>query len=201
MNKKPILNFVGPAGSGKTSLAKMMCDMDSDYMRSVSHTSRGIRGNEKDGIDYHYITKTKFLLMIEQGDFLEHNPNYATHHYGTSKREFGRIQKLQKIPVLDIDYRGAEQVFNHFNGTGVPLYSGFIWSPEDVLRKRMLERGGLSAQQIDTRLQRFFEEEYPFAQENVGPGKIFQKIYYNTELTVLSVLANEFYNDAMTSIR
>jgi len=62
----------GPSGSGKTSIAREVCKRigEDKTMFSISSTTRPPREGEKDGVDYHFITKDEFLEDIEKGYFL-----------------------------------------------------------------------------------------------------------------------------------
>lgn len=195
-NQWPITSLIGSSGCGKTTLCKKICALDPVYQRSVSHTDRHPRNMEQEAVDYYYITKEEFLRKIKNHEFLEHNPDYATHHYGTSKREISCISRKGRTPILDIDYRGAEQLFHFYSGTEVPLYQVAILSPVELLRKRLLDRGDLTIEQIDTRLKRYVEEELPFIEAHTGAADIFKKVYENNGITILDLLANQIYNDA-----
>lgn len=58
-----------PSGAGKTSLVKALIDTMAQVRVSVSHTTRGIRPGEVDGVNYHFTPREEFISMLEQGDF------------------------------------------------------------------------------------------------------------------------------------
>ena len=60
-----------PSGSGKTTLVRRLLDTLDDVQFSTSFTTRSVRGSERDGIDYHFITEESFRSKIEEGEFLE----------------------------------------------------------------------------------------------------------------------------------
>ncbi|KKL72454.1 hypothetical protein LCGC14_2084770 [marine sediment metagenome] len=61
-----------PSGAGKTSLVAEMLRADQTLDVSVSHTTRPMREGEKDGANYHFVSRDEFEAMIGRGDFLEH---------------------------------------------------------------------------------------------------------------------------------
>jgi len=61
-----------PSGAGKTSLVNALLDRVSDVVVSVSHTTREPRPGERDGVDYHFVSKPDFETMVAAGGFLEH---------------------------------------------------------------------------------------------------------------------------------
>ncbi|HJS73257.1 MAG TPA: guanylate kinase [Vicinamibacteria bacterium] len=98
-----------PSGSGKTTLVSKLLAAFSDLRFSVSYTTRAPRGAERDGVDYHFVTRDKFQEKIGRGEFLE----WAEVHgnlYGTSKPETDRIRAEGDDILLDVDVQGAEQV-------------------------------------------------------------------------------------------
>ncbi|MDK9708410.1 MAG: guanylate kinase [Desulforhopalus sp.] len=95
-----------PSGAGKTTLLKRVMARLGGLSFSVSHTTRAPRPGERDGIDYHFVSKVEFVDMIAQGHFLEHAEVHGN-LYGTSKEAIDR-QRIACIDViLDIDVQGA----------------------------------------------------------------------------------------------
>ncbi len=95
-----------PSGTGKTTLLKRLIARLPGLSFSVSHTTRLPRPGEKNGIDYHFVAKTEFLAMIDQGLFLEHAEVHGN-LYGTSRVAIDQ-QRLAGVDViLDIDVQGA----------------------------------------------------------------------------------------------
>jgi guanylate kinase len=98
-----------PSGSGKTTLVQKLIRSFFDLRFSVSYTTRGPRGAERDGVDYHFVTRDEFQEKIRKGEFLE----WAEVHgnlYGTSKVETERIRTGGQDILLDVDVQGADQV-------------------------------------------------------------------------------------------
>ena len=55
-SSKPLfLVITAPSGAGKSTLIRMLRDEFPDFVYSVSCTTRAPRGEEKDGVAYHFI--------------------------------------------------------------------------------------------------------------------------------------------------
>jgi guanylate kinase len=141
--------LAGPAGVGKGSLVKQILASSTDYLLSVSATTRSPRQGEQDGVHYHFVSQQAFLQGITQGEFLEwaqvHNHNY----YGTPSSELARAQKLQKHLILEIDLQGARQI----NVSHPSALSIFIAPPSfEELERRLRSRATETELEIQTRL-------------------------------------------------
>ena len=136
------------SGTGKTTLAHMLLDGDRDLFLSVSFTTRAPRGEERNGVDYHFIQSDAFRAMAERGAFLE----WAEVHgnlYGSSA-EWTESQLEEGRDVLfDIDVQGGQQIKAHF-----PEACLIFLVPPSMheLEKRLRGRGTDDASVIDKRL-------------------------------------------------
>lgn len=137
-----------PSGAGKTSLVKAVVDAVDNLLVSVSHTTRAQRPGEVDGINYHFVDRTQFEQMVENGDFLEHAQVF-TNAYGTSKNWVLETLGSGKDVILEIDWQGAHQV-RQLIPSAVSL---FILPPSrETLRQRLTGRGQDNDSVIDARM-------------------------------------------------
>jgi len=99
----------GPSGVGKDALIEKLVALDPNLERSVSYTTRRPRPNEKDGVDYSFVTREAFQGLVERGELLE-SATYDGNMYGTSARRVEDLQSAGHDVILKIDVKGAEQV-------------------------------------------------------------------------------------------
>ncbi len=98
-----------PSGAGKTSLVQALLKIDPLIELSVSYTTRDPRPGERDGQDYHFVSREAFLAMAKKGEFLESAEVYGN-LYGTSQTWIGREIGKGRDILLEIDWQGAAQV-------------------------------------------------------------------------------------------
>ena len=98
-----------PSGAGKTTVCRALVDADAGIVFSVSHTTRPRRPRERDGVDYHYVTRREFLRLVREDAFLEH-AEYSGNLYGTSWRAIEGPLVAGRDVLLEIEVQGARQV-------------------------------------------------------------------------------------------
>ena len=137
-SKKPLMLVLSsPSGAGKTTLSKKIQQSNSSFEISVSHTTRKPRPNEVDGVDYHFVSKEKFSLLLKERAFYEHAQIFGN-FYGTSKTSIKKITNNNHNVLFDIDWQGSEQLskFKELN-----LVKVFILPPsKEELEKRLIAR-------------------------------------------------------------
>jgi guanylate kinase len=145
-----LLVLVGPAGVGKGTIVKEILSKNTDFMLSVSATTRAPRPGEVDGIHYHFVSQAKFEELIETGKLLEWAQVHGLHFYGTPLEELEKAERLGRHLVLEIDLQGARQIRNRVeNSVSVFLLPPSIQELEDRLRGRRTE----TEVEIQTRLE------------------------------------------------
>ncbi|MFN5326350.1 MAG: guanylate kinase [Bacteroidota bacterium] len=156
-NSKKIIILTSPSGGGKTSVkSRLMAALNKELSFSVSATTRKIRGNEQEGVDYHFINEEVFKKLIENKSFVEWEMVYPGLYYGTTVQEMKRIWDEGKVPVLDIDVKGAINVKNQF---GSKVLAIFIEPPSlEVLKERLHKRGTDSPENMLIRINKATEE-------------------------------------------
>ena len=119
---------------------------------SISAATRQARGNEKNGVDYYFMPQEDFNNKIQHEEFVEWEMVYEGKYYGTLKSELHRIWSEGKIPVLDIDVKGAIHVQQQFPETTLSI---FIEPPGvDELKRRLLSRGTESEESLNARVSK-----------------------------------------------
>ncbi len=138
-----------PSGAGKTSLVAELLRRDGNTLLSVSHTTRAPRPGERDGRDYHFVSRPAFVAMLERGEFLE-SAEVHGNLYGTSQGWIDKQRARDVDIVLEIDWQGAQQVRRLIpDAIGI-----FILPPSpETLRRRLIDRGQDSDAVIERRLQ------------------------------------------------
>jgi len=154
--KGACLLISGPSGSGKSTLIKELQKRFDDIHFSISTTTRPMREGEKDGVDYHFVSKEEFQKDIEAGQFLEW-ANVHGNYYGTSLRPVAEAIDAGKLVVFDIDVQGFEAVMK--SPLAKITTSVFVTTPTmEELRRRLEARGSDDAATIERRLQNAKEE-------------------------------------------
>ena len=101
-----LLILSAPSGTGKTTLARRLVASHPGALFSVSYTTRAPRGEEKEGVDYHFVSAERFREMIAGGEFLEWAPVHD-HQYGTPRTV---LSSGASLVVFDIDVQGGESI-------------------------------------------------------------------------------------------
>ncbi|HMD00274.1 MAG TPA: hypothetical protein VKH37_08975, partial [Ferruginibacter sp.] len=117
-----LIIITAPSGAGKTSITKYLMRRFPQLAFSISAATRKPRGYEKDGVDYHFISEEEFKQKIQHEEFVEWEMVYEGKYYGTLKSEMQRIWSENKIPVLDIDVKGAIHVQQQYPETSLSLF-------------------------------------------------------------------------------
>jgi guanylate kinase len=137
--QQPIVIFTAPSGAGKTSIVRYLLDKVPQLSFSVSAATREARQGEVDGKDYYFMPLALFQRKIQENDFAEWEMVYEGKYYGTLRSELERIWTSGKVPVLDIDVKGAIHVQQQY-----PLntLSVFVQPPGIAALKARLESRG-----------------------------------------------------------
>lgn len=148
---KNLVIITAPSGSGKTTLCKQILKKEDRVQFSISHTSRKMRQNEKNGIDYYFVTNEEFLDGINNDEFIEWNYHFDC-YYGTSKSQIKKSID-SKIPILlELDVKGALAIQKLYPDQTVSI---FVEPPSiNDLKIRLKKRGSDSDKIIAKRLQR-----------------------------------------------
>jgi guanylate kinase len=151
--QQKIIIITAPSGAGKTSITRHLLRTFSDRLAfSISAATRASRGSEKNGVDYYFMSQEDFTNHIQHEAFVEWEMVYEGKYYGTLKSELQRIWQAGKIPVLDIDVKGAIHVQQQFPETTLSL---FIEAPSvDELQRRLQGRGTETEESLQARINK-----------------------------------------------
>ena len=149
---RKIIIIAAPSGSGKTSITRYLLQQHPLLSLSISAATRKPRGEEKDGVHYHFISEAEFKQRIEENAFVEWEMVYKGSYYGTLKAELERIWNLGKIPILDIDVKGAIHLQDQFPNRCLSI---FIEPPSvEELKKRLESRGTETPESLANRVNK-----------------------------------------------
>jgi guanylate kinase len=152
-NQQKIVIITAPSGAGKTSITRFLLSTFSDKLSfSISAATRQPRANERNGVDYYFMSLEEFTNKIQHEEFVEWEMVYDGKYYGTLKSELQRIWAQEKIPVLDIDVKGAIHVQQQYPETTLSL---FIEPPTvDELKRRLQTRGTENIESLNARVNK-----------------------------------------------
>ena len=145
----------GPSGTGKTSVIKELCKVETTLEFSISATTRPPRSNETDGIDYHFLGQIEFEDQINREGFLEW-VKYGEHYYGTLKSTVESTIEKGTDLILEIDVHGVMKLKNlDIQCTSIFLLPPSLESLEKRLRNRMTESDSELQQRLGTAKSEF----------------------------------------------
>ena len=167
-----VIIFSAPSGAGKTTIAKEILNSFPNINFSISATSREMRKDEKNGVDYYFLTVDNFKKKITNDEFLEWQEVYAGSLYGTLKSEVQRIWNEGKHVMFDVDTLGGINIKNIYQKKALSI---FIQPPSvKELEERLRKRSTETEESLRKRMERA-EFELSFANQ-------FDKIITNHNL-------------------
>ena len=155
-----LIIFSAPSGAGKSTLVRYLLAQGLDLRFSISATSRLPRGDEKNGVEYFFLTPAEFRKRIDNDEFLEYEEVYTDKFYGTLKSEVDRILEEGSNVVFDVDCIGGLNIKKYYGSQALSI---FVMPPSvEVLRERLEKRATDTPQVIENRLAKA-EYEMSFA--------------------------------------
>jgi len=169
-----ILVIVGPSGVGKDTLMnKILEKYSGKFTKAISYTSRKKRPGEREGYNYHYVTKEAFLKLIEENKMLEYY-FYSGNYYGLPKKELEDRNKNDKILYINIGVSATEKIHE----INIPANFIAILPPSlEVLEKRLRARKTESEKIIKERLETAKKEI-----KAINESRLFNFKIYNDNL-------------------
>lgn len=144
--------FSAPSGSGKTTIVRELLKHFSCFEFSISATSRAPRGEERDGVDYYFLTSDEFRARVARDEFIEWEEVYAGTCYGTLRSEMERIWQKGNIILFDVDVMGGINLKRLFGDDACSL---FIMPPSvEELERRLRGRGTDAEEVIQKRIDK-----------------------------------------------
>jgi guanylate kinase len=184
MSGKAII-LSAPSGSGKTTLVRHLLESNNDLAFSISATTRAKRGQEKDGIDYFFLTPSAFREKIQEDAFIEWEEVYEGLFYGTLKSEIDRIWKSGKNVIFDVDVKGGLALKKYFQDKALAI---FLRVPSiEILRERLRSRGTDTEDSINKRVEK---AQYELSFENK-----FDAVLVNHQKDVAKDAVQKLYTD------
>lgn len=187
MSKKKSPGFLlvvsGPSGAGKGSIVEGLLKRLDEISLVTSWTTRNARPGEKDGVEYHFVSKEEFQEKVQVNGFLEWAIVYDQ-FYGTPVEDVNALIAEGKIAILEIDVQGARSIRTHLMVDEVSL---FIIPPDfTTLEKRLKDRNTENEKQLERRLKETLLE--------IKEARYFDYIIINDNLDTA-------IEDAVTAIR
>lgn len=186
-NKGKLVILSAPSGTGKTSICKELLKRNTDWIFSVSATTREKRKEEVDGKDYIFLTLKQFEHKQNFGEFLEWEFVHGN-RYATPIDPIENAIDASKVILLDIDVKGSMNIIEEFEDNVISIFiepPGFNNEEQIEILNDRLKNRGQSETLINQRLKRFELEmsykekfEYHFINDNFNKttDKIENKI-------------------------
>lgn len=145
-----LLILSSPSGAGKSTLSRMLMAWDPSLRFSVSATTRPPRPGEKEGREYHFLSRERFSQMAVAGEMLEHAEVFGN-SYGSPAAPVRDALDAGRDMIFDIDWQGGQQIKN--SSLGNDVVSVFILPPSiDELEQRLRGRAQDSEEVIAGRM-------------------------------------------------
>jgi guanylate kinase len=147
-----LIIITAPSGAGKTSITRYLLQHFPHLAFSVSAATRPQRPDEMNGVDYYFMSLEEFQHKIQNQEFIEWEMVYEGRYYGTLKSELQRLRNNNKIPILDIDVKGAIHVQEQYPEQSLSI---FVQPPSiEELKRRLEFRNTESPEALQDRLSK-----------------------------------------------
>ena len=184
-----LIIFAAPSGSGKSTIINsIMADGGAEELNlhfSISATSRAPRGEEKNGVEYFFLTPDEFRQKIANDEFIEYEEVYVDKYYGTLKSQVDKQLADGENVVFDVDVNGAMNIKKLYGNRALSI---FIQPPNiEELRRRLENRATDAPEVIEQRIER---AKYELAQ-----AEHFDEVVINDNLEIAQVEARALVED------
>ena len=171
MSVKPmVIVLSGPSGVGKDTVLDRMKRSGSSMYFAVTATTRPQRTQEVDGVDYRFVSRDRFRMMIDGGELLEWAEVYGN-FYGVPKNQVREALQEGRDVVIKVDVQGAETIKRL-----VPqALLIFVCPPSmETLEKRLRKRSTESASDLERRIAT--------ARQEMDEQRLFDYVVVNDEV-------------------
>lgn len=183
--------LIGPAGAGKSVLAKEIISFFPTVKLSISATTRPPREGEINGVAYHFLSREEFQLKVSKNEFFEYEEVHGN-FYGTLKSEIESAITSKTDLLFDIDIKGAITLKKRFKENVVCV--AIVPPSRSVLEERIKKRGAISSEELSKRLKTA-KEEYDIMLSDVGKSTIdffvVNQEWEKTKSTILRIVESE----------
>ena len=143
--KGKLVILSAPSGSGKSTLIKYILEKKLPLEFSISATSRPPRGNEKNGVEYYFLSPDEFRKKINENCFIEYEEVYSNRFYGTLKSEVDNKLNEGKNIILDVDVAGGLNIKKIYGDSALLI---FLQPPSIAELQRRLEARGTESPDV-----------------------------------------------------
>uniref|UniRef100_A0A3B3WVT3 Membrane protein, palmitoylated 3b (MAGUK p55 subfamily member 3) n=1 Tax=Poecilia mexicana TaxID=48701 RepID=A0A3B3WVT3_9TELE len=100
--KPRLIVLIGSLGARVTELKqKVIADNPRWFGLAVPHTTRARKTHEREGVEYHFISRAAFEADIQNGKFIEYG-EYKENLYGTSLESIHKVLSQNKVCLVDV---------------------------------------------------------------------------------------------------
>lgn len=151
--KCKVVVLTGMSCAGKDTVRRALEKIG--YTNIVSHTSRPMRENEIEGIDYNFVSKEEFNNLIDNNEMIEYR-NYETNWNGRGETWFYGVKKFKPKNVSYVNYvivmdlMGAESIIRHFGEENCIVV--YLYASDEIRKRRAIKRGSFDETEWNRRL-------------------------------------------------
>lgn len=152
MAKGKVIIFSAPSGSGKSTIINYLLKQQLNLAFSISATTRPPRGEEKNGVEYFFLSQEEFKECISKGDLLEYEEVYVGRFYGTLKSQVEKQLEVGENVVFDVDVKGGCNIKRYYGSRALSI---FVQPPSiEELQKRLESRATDTPEMIKKRIEK-----------------------------------------------
>jgi len=168
---KPVIVITGTSGAGKGTLERPLVQRVPELELAISATTREQRPGEQHGVQYWFVSGERFQALLDDDAFIEHVDHPWGQRVGTLRSELDRIWAKGKVPMLDLETKGA-LVIQREVPSAVTI---FVKAPSFAeLERRLRGRASESSGEIEKRLE--------VAREQLTLEDEFDRVIVNDDL-------------------